>query len=76
MKFLAFSNDIICTTTLARGDHVALTMCCTMFQEQQPGIPAKTSALWTKSMWAYGFINKTEAAWLVKIASHDNRPLN
>ena len=42
-----------------------------MFQEQQPGIPAKTSALWTKSMWAYGFINKTEAAWLVKIASHD-----
>ena len=24
MKFLAFSNDIICTATLAHGDHAAL----------------------------------------------------
>ena len=22
-------------------------------------------------MWAHGFFNKTEAAWLVKIASHE-----
>ena len=36
MKFLAFSNDIIHTATLAHGDHVTLTMCCTIFQEQQP----------------------------------------
>ena len=36
MKFLAFSNDIICTATLAHGDHSTLTMCCTILQEQQP----------------------------------------
>ena len=36
MKLLAFSNDIICTATPAHGDHVILTTCCTIFQEQQP----------------------------------------
>ena len=65
MKFLAFSNDIICTAILAHSDHVTLTMCWTTFQEQQPWIQATTSVLWTKSMWAHG------AAWLVKISSHE-----
>ena len=31
--------------------------------------------LWTKSIWAHGFFNKSEAAWLVKIASHE-QPTN
>ena len=68
---IAFSNDIIRTATLAHADHVALTMCWTIFQEQQPWIQVTTSALWTKSMWAHGFFNKTEAAWLDKIASRE-----
>ena len=60
IKFLAFSNDIIRTATLAHGDHVTLTMWCTIFQEQQPWIQATISALWMKSMWVHEFINKTE----------------
>ena len=63
-------THVICTVTLAHGDRVTLTMCM-IFREQQPQIQVTTSALWTKSMWVHGFINKTEADWLVKIASHE-----
>ena len=73
MKFLAFSNDIICNATLAHGDLVALTLCCTIFQEEQLWIQVTTTVVWTKSMWAHEVFNKAEAAsaWLVKIASHE-----
>ena len=71
MKFLAFSNDIICTATPAQCS-VTFTMCCMIFQKQQPWIQATSNALRTKSMWAHRFFKKkTEAALIVNIASHE-----
>ena len=35
INIMKFSKDIIYTATLAHGDLVALTLCCTIFQEQQ-----------------------------------------